>query len=180
MAEEKAAAAPEANAGAGAASGGGKSNLVLVGLIILNMIFLGAVGFFIYKGKQKEAAEPRLDQVIKGEHETQEKEKANEDVIGKSVPLETFIVNLAGAKGRKVLKVNMELEVKGDLVIQEIDSRKAQIRDFIIIILSAKTYDEIASREGKETLRSEIKDTLNSFLTKGRINNVFFTEIIYN
>lgn len=178
MAEEKA-AAPEASSPA-PANNGSKSHLVLIVLIVLNMVFLGAVGFFIYKGKQKEASEPRLDQVIKGEHETQEKDKASEDVIGKSVPLETFIVNLAGAKGRKVLKVNMELEVKGDQVIQEIDSRKAQIRDFIIIILSSKTYDEISSREGKETLRSEIKDTLNSFLTKGKINNVFFTEIIYN
>jgi len=74
----------------------------------------------------------------------------------------------------------MEIEVKGETVIQEIDSRKAQIRDFIIIILSSKNYDEISTREGKDNLRNEIKDTLNSFLTKGKIMNVFFTEIIYN
>lgn len=179
MADEKAAPAP-APAPAAAPSGGGKSSLVLIGLIVLNMVFLGAVGFFLWKGRQNEAKEPRLDQVIKGEHVAQEADEAAADVIGKTVPLETFIVNLAGAKGRKVLKVNMELEVKGDQVVQEIDSRKAQIRDFIIIILSSKNYDEIGSRDGKDTLRNEIKETLNSFLTKGKINNVFFTEIIYN
>ena len=100
--------------------------------------------------------------------------------MGKVVPLETFIVNLAGSKGRKIAKVNMELELKGDGVSEEIEKRKAQIRDYIIIILSSKTYEEVSNKEGKNNLRSEIKDTINSYLTKGKITNVFFTDFIYN
>jgi len=98
--------------------------------------------------------------------------------------METFIVNLAGSKGRRVAKVNMELELKEaeeeGKIAAEIEQRKAQIRDIIIIILSSKSYEEVSSREGKDNLRSEIKDTINSFLTTGKISNVFFTEFIYN
>ena len=118
--------------------------------------------------------------MIDGEVKSTEVDKDKTDDIGKVIPLETFIVNLAGSKGRKVLKVNMELEVKGSEIIQEIDNRKAQIRDFIIIILSSKTYDEVSTKEGKDALRNEIKDNVNSFLSKGKIINVYFTELIYN
>ncbi|MFN7904858.1 MAG: flagellar basal body-associated protein FliL [Pseudobdellovibrionaceae bacterium] len=60
------------------------------------------------------------------------------------------------------------------------DKRKSQVRDIIIILLSSKTYDEVSNREGKESLRNEIKEQLNSFLTTGEISAVYFTEFIYN
>lgn len=183
MAEEKA-AAPAPEAPASAAGGGSKTNIIYVVLIILNMAFLGGVGWMIYKGKQKENAEPKIEHVIKGEHETQAAEhEATKEFVGKVVPLETFIVNLAGSKGRKVAKVMMELELKdneGRNVADEIEKRKAQVRDIIIIILSSKKYEEVSSKEGIDNLKGEIKDTINPFLTNGKITNVFFTEFIYN
>lgn len=180
MAEEKAAAHEVAGGSAGTS---GQKPILFIILAIINMIVVSGVGFMIWQGKKKEAAEPKIDHVIKGESETREHEaKAEKEFVGRVVPLETFIVNLAGTKGRKVAKVNIELELK-DLsgnVADEIDKRKAQVRDIIIILLSAKTYDEVSSREGKDNLRAEIKDTINSFLTKGKITSVFFTEFIYN
>ena len=184
MAEEKA-AAPEASPAPAAPSGGGGGRPIwLIALVIVNMLVVLGVGFMLYQGRKKDAAEPKIEHVIKGEHEAQETE-AHEDktFVGKVVPLETFIVNLANSKGRKVAKVNMELELKDNEnsnVAEEIDKRKAQVRDIIIILLSSKTYDEVSTGEGKDNLRNEIKDTINSFLTKGKITNVFFTEFIYN
>lgn len=180
MAEENTAAKQEATPAAPAA-GPGKSPILLIALAVVNMLIIAGVGFMLYQGRKKDAAEPKVEQVIKGEHEAQEHEAKEEKAfIGKVVPLETFIVNLAGSKGRRIAKVNMELEIQGDKVQEEIDKRKAQIRDIIIILLSGKTYDEVATREGKEALRNEIKDTVNAFLTKGKILNVYFTEFIYN
>ena len=176
MAEDKASketAPPEAPA----AAPGSKSYL-LIGLVVINMIVVLGVGYMLLKNSQKPT--PTLDQVIEGVPKDDKADQQTLDEVGKVIPLETFIVNLAGSKGRKVLKVNMELEVKGVDVIQEIDNRKAQIRDFIIIILSSKTYDEVSTKEGKDFLRNEIKDQVNSFLSKGKIINVYFTELIYN
>jgi len=176
---EKQAAAPEASH---APSGGsGQKPILLIALAVINMLVVAGVGFMLYQGKKKEAAEPTIEHVIAGEAEAQHKEATEEkEVVGKVVPLETFIVNLAGAKGRKILKVNMELEVKGEHSLGEIDKRKAQIRDIIIIILSSKSYDEVSTREGQDGLKTEVKDTINSFLVQGKISNVFFTEFIYN
>ncbi|HEY8272509.1 MAG TPA: flagellar basal body-associated FliL family protein [Pseudobdellovibrionaceae bacterium] len=187
VAEEKGAAAAATSAAATAAplggAGGGKNNIILIALAIVNMLVVGGVGFMLFQGRKKEAAEPKIEQVIKGEKEAQEHDKENTDekkFVGQIIPLEKFIINLAGSKGRKLASVSIELEVKGSAVQEEIDKRKAQIRDIIIIILSSKTYEEVSSREGKDNLRNEVKDTINSFLVKGKISNVFFTEFIYN
>ncbi len=156
---------------------GSKSGL-LMALVIINMVVVLGVGYLLWKNTQKPTS--TIEQVIEGVPKDNKLDKEKSEDVGKVIPLETFIVNLAGSKGRKVLKVNMELEIKGQDVIQEIDNRKAQIRDFIIIILSSKTYDEVSTKEGKDFLRNEIKDQVNSFLSKGKIMNVYFTELIYN
>lgn len=184
MAEDKASKTDAANA-ADAAKKAGQKPTLLIALVVINMLVVLAVGFMVWKGKKQEEAKPGIDQVIQGEVKTTELEKQNQNEIGKVIPLETFIVNLAGSKGRKVLKVNMELEVKSNTegdgnIVSEIDNRKAQIKDFIIIILSSKTYEEISTKEGKDFLRNEIKDNINTFLSKGKITNVYFTELIYN
>lgn len=179
MAEEKATQESAPATESSGSSAGSKSGL-LIGLVVVNMLVVAFVGYMIWQGRKAEQAKPGVDKVIEGEAQTQADESAAPEEVGKVIPLETFVVNLAGSKGRKVLKVNMELELKGNEVVKEIDNRKAQIRDFIIIILSSKSYDEVSTKEGKDALRNEIKDNINSFLSKGKILNVYFTELIYN
>ncbi|AGH94826.1 flagellar basal body-associated FliL family protein [Pseudobdellovibrio exovorus] len=176
MAEEKAASTESAATESGNSSG--SKPYLLIGLVVVNMLVVVLVGFMVWKGRQIE--EDKRPIIIDPTDINKPEEQVKPDDIGKVIPLETFIVNLAGTKGRRVLKVNMELEVRGQEVIQEIDNRKAQIRDFIIIILSSKSYEEVSSAEGKDALRSEIKDNINSFLSKGKIVNVYFTELLYN
>ncbi len=176
MAEEKA----QTTESAAAPSSSGSKPYVLIGLLVLNMLVVAIVGFMVWKGRKAEEARPGIEKAIEGENQTQNAEALEPVDVGQVIPLETFVVNLAGSKGRKVLKVNMELEVKGAEVVKEIDNRKAQIRDFIIIILSSKSYEEVSAKDGKEALKTEIKDNINSFLSKGKITNVYFTELIYN
>ena len=107
-------------------------------------------------------------------------DEESQEFIGKTIPMETFLVNLSGNRGNKLLKVNMDLEVEGGKISEEIDKRKPQIRDIIIILLSSKTYAQLSTPEGKEFLREEIRDTVNSFLTSGKIKRVLFTEFIFN
>lgn len=156
--------------------------MILYALVIINMLVVAGVGFMVYSGKKKEAQQPGLSEVIAGEHEAQTTGDApvsEKEFIGTMVPMEMFLVNLSGANGRKLLKVLMELEVEGANVQGEIEKRKPQIRDIIITLLSSKSYEQVSSVEGKEYLREEVRDTVNSFLTKGKIKRVLFTEFIY-
>lgn len=177
MAEQK---APEAAPAAAPAAPSGGKPILFIALAVVNMLVVGAVGAMIYLNKKKEAAEPKIDHVIEGEIESQEHEKNSPEFIGKLIPLETFLVNLAGSRGQKLVKINMELEVNNEEVQKEIEKLKPKIRDIIIITVSSKNYEQVSSRAGKDALREEIRDQVNLFLTKGRINRVYFTEFIYN
>ncbi|MCB0389754.1 MAG: flagellar basal body-associated FliL family protein [Bdellovibrionales bacterium] len=177
MAEEN--AAPQ-NTGSNASGGKGQKPTLFIILAIVNMLFVIGVGGMLWMGKKKQDAEPGIDDIIKGEKETQEKEAQSKDFIGELIPLETFLVNLSGSRGRKLLKINMELEVDGEEVQAEIEELKPKIRDIIIVILSGKTYSQVSTKDGKDVLRGEIRDQVNLFLTKGQIKRVYFTELIYN
>jgi flagellar protein FliL len=177
VAEEK--AQPAAAPAAPAQPSGSKPTLFII-LAVFNMAVVAGVGAMIYLGRQKEAKEPTIDNVIKGEVEKKAEEAANPTFIGKLIPLETFLVNLSDSRGQKVVKINMELEVNNEDVQKEIDKLKPKIRDIIIIITSSKSYQELAGKDGKDALREEIRDQLNLFLTKGQVNRVYFTEFLYN
>lgn len=178
MAEQQPAAEPTASKPVEAKS---QKPILFIVLAVVNMLIVASVGVMLYMGKKKETAQPTIDDVIEGEHKAQEKEEhAEEEFVGTLIPMETFLVNLAGSRGGKLAKINMELEVDGAKVQEEIEKRKPQIRDIIITLLSSKNYDQVSSKDGKESLRGEIKDTVNSFLTKGHIKRVYFTEFILN
>lgn len=193
----------EASASSESDSKSGGKPIVLYALVVLNMLVVAGVGAMLYMGKQKDAAHAQaIDKAAQGivkdaegggghgeaaaagEHGGGEAggkhDSEAQEFIGQTVPLETFLVNLSGNRGNKLLKVNMELEVDGSKVAGEIDKRKPQIRDIIIILLSSKTYPQLSSPEGREFLREEIRDTVNSFLTTGKIKRVLFTEFIFN
>lgn len=177
MAEQNAAATPTPAESAGGT--GGKPTLFIL-LAVINMAVVMGVGVMLYLGQKKKEAEPGIDDVIKGEHEKVEQEEHSKEFIGKLVPLETFLVNVSGSRGRKLVKINMELEVTNAEVQEEVEKIKPKIRDYIIIIASSKTFNEISTREGKDALREEIKNQINLFLTKGQITKVYFTEFILN
>lgn len=175
MAEEKA----EAQGGSQTPKNS-KPTLFII-LSIINMAIVGAVGFMLYMGKKKESAEPKIEHVIKGEHETQTEEaKETVNFAKEMIRLEPFVVNLAGSRGRRLARVTLEFEVENEKVKDEIEGRSAQIRDIIIIILSSKSYEALADKTGKDALRDEIRDTVSGFLTKGKIRKVYFTELLYN
>jgi len=155
--------------------------ILFIGLAVFNMVVVIGVAYMLYSWKKHEEAKTTIQDVVEGEHAEQEKDKVEaEELVGQLVPLETFLVNLAGVRGGRLLKVTMSLEVDSVDVQNEIDKRKAEIRDTILILLSSKSFDQVSSKDGKDFLREEVRDTLNSFLTKGKVKSVLFTEFFYN
>lgn len=158
--------------------------ILLLIVVAINMLVMVAVAMILWTSYKNEKAKPKLQDIVAGEKEDMSKKatetESGEDVVGKLVPMETFLVNLAGTRGNKLVKIDMELEVDGSKVEEELDKRKPQMRDIIIILLSSKTYDQVTTKEGKELLRTEVRDTINSFLGRGKIKKVYFTNFIVN
>ena len=69
-------------------------------------------------------------------------------------------------------------ELSDKELVSEVEKRMAQLTDSVIILLSSKSYLEIASYEGKEQMRHELVIRMNSFLETGSIERLYFTEFV--
>lgn len=151
---------------------GGKLKLIII--VVVALIILGGGGFLAYKL----FLAPK-DGAAGAEAAKKEAVAAPSNEVGTLYPLETFIVNMADNDGSRYLKVTIQLELDNtEKLKEELDKRVPQLRDAILTILSAKTYEEVSSAQGKLILKQEILRRLNSLLPFGQITNVYFTEFV--
>jgi flagellar FliL protein len=149
------------------------SKKVLIIIIAVAVLFTGVVGagFFILWNK---ISQMPLDPSKVAEIPVKE----DENVIGPLYTLDTMIVNLAGNGGKRYLRVTMALELSDPDSLATIESRLPQIRDVVLMILSTKTYDDVSTSDGKISLRNQVMGKINTLMTKGRVNNIYFTEFV--
>jgi flagellar FliL protein len=98
--------------------------------------------------------------------------------LGPLFSLETFIVNLADVERSRYLRVTMDLELAQSSDTNKVNERLPQVRDRILMILPSKTFEDVASVEGKSALRDEIIGKLNSLFPRAVVTNIFFTEFV--
>jgi len=147
-----------------------KRKKVPINLIVIVILVLCLLGGGVYVWKSG-LLSGNSDEGSLEQQETQQE-------IGPIYPLETFIVNLVGGRGKNYLKAKVELELDSDKTEIEINKRLPQVRDAILTMLSSKSNEDINTLEGKFQLRAEIITTLNQFLKTGKIRNVYFTDFI--
>lgn len=150
--------------------GGQKKFPLKLVIIFVAFLLLAGGGFFVWKsgmigGKSPEAVAAK-------------EEDAGKPDMGPIFNLQTFIVNLADPRGKKYLKVKIDLELDNEDVKEEIDKRISQFRDTVLTLLSSKQLEDINGLEGKLQLRAEIISMLNQYLNTGTIANLYFTEFI--
>jgi flagellar protein FliL len=143
----------------------------------LNLIVLLALAAFVWMNLSKSQRQMSLADIEASKSTVSEGEAVSGSAEAKFIP-ESFTVNLADSSGAHFAKVDVEIEVDGDAVREEVIRLRPRIRDFIVVILSSKTYDQIASVDGRDFLREEIRNKINGYLTKGQIKNVYFTQFI--
>jgi flagellar protein FliL len=161
------------------------SNKVLIIIVAVFVLMVGSMGagFFIL-WKQMSNTVAQVQQQGSEQAEPDEAPPEEEVTIGPIYKLDTLIVNLADQGGKRYLRITMELELKPSEnidvknVTDELENRLPQIRDTILMILPSKQYADIATTTGKIALRDEIMTKLNTFLKKGQISTIYFTEFV--
>jgi flagellar FliL protein len=53
-----------------------------------------------------------------------------------------------------------------------------QVRDAILLILSARSFDDIKTNQDKLVLKEELLMQLNSYLNTGLTKNIYFTSFV--
>jgi len=152
------------------------SNLVLIIIAVVLVLVLAIVGVVVVmlSGGDDTPQSSNSQQTMK--EKPQKMMDAME--VGPMFPLETFTVNLLSDSGRRYLKVQMNLELDGEELAAELESKTAVVRDVCIRLLSSKTLEEISTAKGKEKLKEQIVNQLNLRLRDGNIRNVYFTEFV--
>lgn len=93
-----------------------------------------------------------------------------------------FVVNFLGRGQARFLQVNIEGLTRDPSVKEDITLHIPHIRNNIVLLLSSKTYDELITAEGKETLRKEILAEVKKILKRetGRdeVENIYFTSFV--
>lgn len=169
----------EANVEAGPAKD--RKPLVLMILIIVNslaMLGVGA-GLYMYSQSTRQALRNETEIVDAEDGKKEETKEVAAKDEAKMVQLESFIINLNGSEGYKFMKITMSLEVDNVAAQEEITKRQAQVRDTIVVLLTSKTYGEVAGENGQQKLKEELVDTVNSFLVKGKIKKILFTDFLF-
>lgn len=154
-------------------SGGGLKWIIM---ILMLLLLLGGGGFAVYWFLMGPGAKP-------AEHAAEEQGQAEsaqsqQNMIPEIVTLPAFIVNLADPLGRRFLRLTLDVEVVGKEAAADLSRSGSRVRDAIILLLSSKSYADLASMESKITLKNEIVDRLNQIVGGARVSNVYFTEFV--
>ncbi len=146
----------------------GKLFLILGILLVLGGGGGGAWWYFTQSGAKS------------AEHVEHKEEKPKPPVF---VTLEAFTVNLqADGGGEHYLQVGIDLKVADSGVVDLVKLHMPEIRNGVLLLLSSKSAEQIASLEGKQKLSAEIQEQVNKPLhvkeaDKG-VTGVFFTSFV--
>jgi flagellar FliL protein len=113
-------------------------------------------------------------------HDEHKEEKQKPPVF---VTLETFTVNLqVDGGGEHYLQVGIDLKVTDSTVVDLVKLHMPEIRNSVLLLLSSKSAEQIASLEGKQALSAEIQEQVNKPLnakaTGKGVTGVFFTSFV--
>ncbi len=152
-----------------------KIGLILtIVFVVINVIVLGGGAFLAYRGTIGWHAPVYTDEQAT---ERLKAEQAELEKLPLIFTMEPFKSNLSDTPVRAI-----EVEVSVEMMNREgyeelIDSdNQAKVRDEILRVLQAKTYDDIATVQGKLFLKDQISDSLNAILKNGIVKDIFFSQ----
>ena len=110
---------------------------------------------------------------LNAEHSSEGKNSS----FGKMLTLDQFTINLAtvGGVSPKFVRVDVALEVPGVDSEAEVNAKMPQVRNVIIDLFNSKRSTDLSTVDGREALKEDIRNALNSFMMNGKITGVFFT-----
>jgi len=175
-----------------------KSGLLKYVILVLLLLLLGGGGYFAYlkffmakpvpsataETKAEDGAKPAESAAAKEEAKAEgghgEAKGGHGEKGGKApsnvVALPPFVVNLADQNARRYLEVVLDVEMTSNPELLE--ANMAKVRDALLLLLSSKTSQDLATLEGKITLRKEIVDRLNQALGQAKVARVYYTDFV--
>ncbi len=123
--------------------------------------------------------EKKAEKKEKKEKKHEKKGEGGEEGGGTLVDLQEIVVTLAGDSARpRYLRLGVNIETADEEIKMELDAKRPQLRDAVIMALSDKTAAMLSTPEGKKRLREEIFSRASELSPEGGVLNVFFTDLV--
>lgn len=148
-----------------------QKNILLVILgVVLAIVLVSSVAFFVVSKLGFLA--PIWDEVFRDQVSAEE---IKDPEFMYEVP--EILINLPEG-GRRFLSVKFYLGFDEPKLEEELNKRMPEIRDEINKILWSKTAEELNALEGKEKLRDELLEKINSLLKDGGLRGLYFWHVL--
>lgn len=164
-------------------SGGNK---VIIGILLLvSFISIAAVsvgGYFLYEKMDSLQTSNSQNTETEKEEETDgefSETENNNGELGFIKETDEIIVNLNSSKNKRTfLKIKINFELKLPTHDEVFTSYQAVIFDTILSVASIKTKQELMSLGGKEDLKEELINDINSKLPANIVKNIYFRTFV--
>jgi len=91
--------------------------------------------------------------------------------------IEEVTVNIADTRGNRFVRAGAYFEAN-PAVLEELEANRPRIIDTFEQELSTKTLEDLTSPNIRGNLRSELMGIINPTLKQGRVDNIYFTDLL--
>lgn len=164
----------------------GLVKFIVIGLVASLITAGGLFGAFMVFGEHPPQAENPDENAEDGggEESTKKKKKKKKKADSEATPtymkLENLTVNLAGGRDH-FLALSMELKIAEPEAQKLLTDRMPEVKNLVLLTLSAQTPDSLGSVEGKTALAQKLRDDLNAMIDQDEdtgVADIFFTQFI--
>jgi flagellar FliL protein len=96
--------------------------------------------------------------------------------------LDSMTVNLQSDDGEHYLRIGLTLKLKDEKAQVALNERMPEIRSRVLLLLSGKRPEDLATVEGKRTLAKELRMAIDSIVSAAEppvhVDEVLFTEFV--
>lgn len=149
----------------------GKAKLFLIAGLTVVLLGGGTGGFFFWKSKQSTAAAAKP------------KEPAKKEPLQFLTLDPAFVVNFEAAQAVRFLQIEVRLASRDLATIDMLKHNDPLIRNDLLLLFGNQDYIEVATRAGKEKLRSQTLEAVRRIIqTEGgessKVEGVYFTSFV--
>ena len=92
--------------------------------------------------------------------------------------LDNLVVNPAGTQGTRFLVATLAIRVSEKGSNEELQAHDPEIRDALLNLLSARTVDQLSNGSIRDSLKVELKNTIESVIGAGKIASLLLPQFV--
>ncbi len=159
-----------------------KSPLVLIIIIAVACLGIGLGGAYFMSGSDSGEGSEVADEATDDKEDSGSETVNSKDAFYFSLD-PAFVVNFQGKGRARFLQVNIDGMTRIEKMKLEVTKHLPQIRNNVVLLLSSKSYEELITPEGKESLRKEVLNEIQDVMEAETgnaegVENIFFTSFV--